>query len=358
MVLTLAPGLLSAVAPTVLAASWQALPDDVVPVVSTGVGAFVLLGVEVPLAWSGPPDLRLAAAGENGQHAIVVADAVGLPLPLEAWRGRVVSVDRQDRSLPFSPVPGTATCTATVSALEVVSRASWMEGFSFWAAAPGCRMAGAEPGSPTALSEGCREAQIAEVASFSERLLVGRLTACEGDGFAVAYGERPSEGPSDRAAAPVQLAWRQALAVDDPLHAGAHARLRETPAWLATQARWIQTRTDDDWQEWQGAPSVARYTAGKRTWVVMTEHDGGCGAFEASFWLAWEVSGPRGLKWTPVPTVDALPFFNADVAVVNSIGVLPIFLNGWGIYSSHPSAIAPMIQSTAEFKVPWMGCAC
>lgn len=299
-----------------LAAPWQAGPGDVAPVLDTPLGPWVILAVEAPGEWSGPQSLWLEANGTSEHSAIAGAPAVGLPPELETWRGRAVTVQT-----------AAGSCSTAVSELDVVSRASWMEGFANWEVGEDCELSGAG-----ALSPACREAQLNEVLAFNERLLVGKLAGCEGDGaMAVAQGGH----------APV--AWRQDA--DEAMRGAAMDHMRAAARWQASEA--------DDSPEWQDEPEIGVFTLGRRTWVTLTARVGGCGDFEAELWLGWEVK--RRHRWVELPA-DDVRWFPAEVAAdVDGDGV-PTLLNPWGIVAK--PAGATKLGDVTRFEEPWIGCPC
>lgn len=308
-----------------LAAPWRAAPEDVVPVLSSPVGPWVILAVEAPGEWSGPQALWLEATGENGQRALVGAPAVGLPAGLEAWRGRAVTVQTADGS-----------CSTAVSELDVISRASWMEGFSEWARGGDCEVSGG-----VELSAACRQAQVNEVLSFNERLLVGKLAGCGGDEGVVAVAQGGT----------APIAWRRDA--DEDVRGEALERMRAAARWQGIEARWKQEPGAEQRPEWQDEPEIGVFTLGRRTWVTLTARVGGCGDFEAELWLGWEVK--RRHRWVELPA-DEVRWFPAEVAAdVDGDGV-PTLLNSWGIVSK--PAGAAKLGDVTSFEEPWMGCPC
>ena len=341
--------LLALALPPAHAQPWQALPADVVPVLTTPVGTFVVLAVEAPAEWSGTPALAIAPTGENGQEAMVLASTSGLPPELTGWKGMAVTVTRPH-----------ASCSTTVGELSVMSRMSWMEGFSTWESSPGCADTAPGPERDAA----CAAAQIAEVTG-SERLLVGKLAGCTGDpavsagAFAsagAAAGE--SAGPTAGGAA---IGWAVTLPETDPRRAEALTQIRLSASWQATQARWIDERTEGSAAEWQIEPEIQLYTLGTRTWVTVANEVGGCGDFGGSMWLAWELSPPRrGHKatWKPLADLGDVSRFAPDIAADPDGDGFPTFLNDSGIAVPLQDATGTMIRTITLFQEPWMGCAC
>jgi hypothetical protein len=327
--------------------SWSADGAPLLPVLPDL--PYVVLATDAPTSWSGPLAPVHLPTFPHDPLAVRSAPAVlpkgKLEKRLARWVGAPLFVVDTDGS----------ACQTTVTALEVLERASWMDGFQppELAVCPGAGCAAALP-----------EA-MAQVGA--ERLLVGRFTtSCEvadhpraarGSAFA---GAPFSEPTSDRR---VERATRLFYELAD---------------WKAAAARWAALPPSDaaapgdgsvaprpPLAEAVGAPTVRATVLGNVPYVLVTAGTGACmPAPEAvGVWGLWRVDkgeerSEGGPEWhllatgttegdTPWPTL---------ATDINADGV-PEWLTGRELWWATRFS-APDLLPRVAFPLPWMGCGC
>jgi hypothetical protein len=310
---------------------------------------YVVLATDAPESWSGPLTPVHLPTFPQDPLAVRTAPAVLPKGKLEKRLTRWVGA-------PLFIVDATgASCQTTVTALEIVERASWMEGFqpAELSTCPG-------PGCAEALPEAMGQVG-------SERLLVGRFAST----CAVADTPRAARG-APFAAAPV------VEPTSDRRIARATRLFYDLAAWKAAAAAWAALPPSDaaatgdgtvyprpPLAESVGAPTVRATVLGNVAYVWVAAGTGGCmPAPEAmGVWGLWRVDKgdeqeQGGPDWHLVATgtTDGDTPWPTLATDVNADGV-PEWLTPRELWWATRFSTPDLLPRVA-FPVPWMGCGC
>jgi hypothetical protein len=343
----LALGWAHAQSPTPSSPTWSADGAPLLPVLPDL--PYVVLATGAPESWSGPLKPAHLPSFPDDPFALRAAPATLPKGKLEKRLGRWVGAP-----LYVVDTDG-AACETSITGLEVITRASWMEGFApaELATCPGA---------------GCAEALAGAMNDVgSERLLVGRLTTTCGvvDHARVARGTPFAAAPVTAPTSERRIARATSLFYELPAYADAAATWAALPPSDAAAVGDGTVTPRPAWRDATGAPSVLHTRLGNVTYVLASVGTGGCmPAPEAmGVWGLWRVdkgeeADQGGPDWHLVATgtTDGDTPWPTLATDVNADGI-PEWLTGreiwWATRFSNPDLL-PRVG----FAMPWMGCAC